>query len=453
MTFNVVHKPGNYLRLTSDHFKYHSCIFNAIDRIVTTDIPIYCLDDYLDEKDYIFLQEHMGVTRLIPGHKRHTTVLKTIRFPGNMISHAVSMTAVNNTDETIPLLKETDIYKVYFVLGSDSEPGKVKPFVNTTRYPVTLHSHDFIPYVYSRTDINSTWQYNEDKSKQIKERLKDIFVYNEHQLTVEHKKKVLVITKPTLFNGREHPRANTCITRYQWKANPKITEHIPLIYDDYRLRRKIEGEYDIKEIFLLDIENPIEGEEHKYYWQNKFGCPYGVELLLKYNGKLSCIDSVNRAIHILIESMNTIEQEISKGQLSEIIGQEEQEINEQILIIPKHETHVFNAQQDETYRLLSDDSILHYLSIKIMQVIDRVIGEDMEKWENTSIYYKIPHRLRVRSELHVKIPDDAEFIVNLKKEMTYTMSQTGSNFVNELIKFSINECKKELHEILDEINK
>lgn len=216
-----------------------------------------------------------------------------------------------------------------------------------------------------------------------------------------------------------------------------------IVNDDYSLRRKVEGEYSAKECFLIDRTKPIPGQQGKFYFNNKFGTPYGLDFILINNGKMDCVDVLYRAIEVLIESLDLFENEIILGKASEIIGQlDVKDNNEQVLNMPKTSNMNLLESDNGKYSLFIDDSLLNMISTKVMEIVDDIIGEDLNKWSMTSIYYKVPHRLINAAELHVKIPDDDEFTSALIDRFAF--KGKGSDLINELIIKAIEHCREQL---------
>jgi hypothetical protein len=442
----TVNHTGEFIRLTSRNFTYHPSVMNAIDRVAGTHVRILCFDEFLDKKDYTLLTEHMGIMPLVEGHSRHTTIVGSGRFPISMISHAVSMTAIIDTHETRAAIMETSTRKCFFVLcDKTSEPGCVKPYKNEDSVPVRIRSHDFIPYVYTRSTVQDRWKYDMTESHAID--VTKIFAYNEEQTTVEHGKSLLVVVKPTLFKGFDHPRGIPCIRRYQWIVSPKLIEQgFPVVSKDYSLIHKIEGKPSAKERFLAShVENGVAIP------QNKFGKPYGVDLMFIYNGKMKCHQVVREAVGILQEALELFAEQLDEQRGSLVIGKLDlSDRNEQVITMPKTSDLNLRTHEDGKYSLLIDDSLLHMLSVKIMEIVDVVIDDQLATWKEVSIFYKVPHRLIPSAELHVSIPDNNNivFTKNLAKLLSLEPSVKGSKLVDALIKYAVASCRTDLDDIL-----
>jgi hypothetical protein len=444
-----VDKNSEYIKLTTSNFSTHPSIINAIDRVSMIDIDIYCFDEYLDQDDYKFLTQHLKISNLTPGHKRHTTIVSNSRFPINKISHAISMTAIHNDSETVEFLKETETRKIYFILG-ELDGTIPKPYTNDHQSaPQKLYSHDLVACVYTRNTVDDEWDYDIEQSRLVNDNKHKIFRYNELKAVVEYNKSILCVLKPMLCRGRDHPRANPCVRRYQWVLDPGLIKlGLKVVNDDYSLRRKVEGEYSAKELFFLDKSNPIEGKKNKYYYQNKFGTPYGIMLLLIYNGKLECGETMVRSIDILQNSIELLKNEIKSYSASKILAQLKSDPSEKIqeLKIPKKIELDLREYEDGKYRLFIDPSLLHMFTVKILQILDSVIGDDIELWKETSVYYKFPHQLVPEAFVMVKLPDNKIFHDKLVKVYP-NITTNGTELVNDIIIISLNKCFRELQEI------
>ena len=92
--------------------------------------------------------------------------------------------------------------------------------------------------------------------------------------------------------------------------------------------------------------------------------------------------------------------------------------------------------QSKKYSILIDDGILHAVSVKMLEILDKVIGEDISIWEHVSIYYKVPHRLISQSELFCSLPTgNEEFMDKLQDSLS---NKTGGVFLS-LINQAIDE--------------
>lgn len=456
-----VNGAPEYIRLRTTGYEHHPSIINAIDRAVVKNVEVLAFGEYLDHNDYDLLRKHMDVEHLVNGHDRHTTIIANGRYLINVISHAVSMTAIHNNQETVDMLNETDERKVFFVIGNPASinTGRPTPYLNNKPYPVTLHSHDFLAYVYTRDSDQNDWAFNRDESIRVQNSITEIFPLNEMQAVVESGKQLLVIAKPSWWKGSEHPRGSPCVRRYQWIQNPELMKANEnrgaycVVNKDFSLTRKIEGYPSSKELFLAqDIEEVknADGQVTKRYviYQNKFGKPYGIDLVFIYNGKLGCLDTLKEAIKILVESLDLFSTQIKTPTI--LSKESYTDRNEQIITLPKVRDYDLREEDNGKYCLLIDDTILHMVSVKVMEMVDVVIENQNELWTTTTIYYKIPHRLIPEAELHVKIPEDQQFVNKLKA--TYALTKDGgSDLAEELLLKAIDECKNTLNDIGSEL--
>lgn len=456
---NVEGSPS-YIRLTSTGYKYHQSIMNGIDRVANMNVPVLCFDEYLDQDDYDLLRNLMDVPHLAKGHERHTTIVANGRYPISMISHAVSMTAIHNSPDTVQLIEETTLRKVYFALGDPTSLDRPRPFRNTASYPKSLHSHDFLAYVYTRESIQEDWRFNREESDIVQSKIRDIFVYNEMQVLVEYNKSILVIVKPSWCQGQKHPKAIPCIRRYQWILNPDLMVAndrrgaYNVVNDDYTLLHKIEGHPSAKELFTaIDVEEHKDAEgkvtRRLVIPQNKFGKPYGIDLVFIYNGKMDCARVVTNAIDVLIGSLDLLSQEIA---LPTIMTKESfDDRNEQILAMPKLPDADLRVDHNGKFGLLIDDSILHMVSVKVMEMVDEVIQDELDMWQMTSIYYRVPHRLIPAAELHVKLPQSAAFTDRLRARFEL-VALGGSALADELTQLAIAKCQQDLLDIRSKVD-
>lgn len=452
----IIDKEYQYLRLKSTNYKYHQSVLNAIRRVSSTMLDIFCFDEYLDAEDYDLLKQ-MGVSHLPNGHQRHTTIVDTTRFPIPVISHAISMTAINNSEETIPLLEENKNRKVFFAVCGDNEEVSKRlttPYVNKQVHPVHLYSHDLVPFVFTRESEMDEWNYNDNATDEVKKQLKNIFKLNEHLVTIEYNKKLNVIVKPMLCRGFDHPRAETCTVRFRHHVNPDIIKSgLTLIDDKFQVRRKVEGEYSAKELFSLDFNQPIQGETNKYYYHDKVGTSFGVELVLVDNGKMSPFDTLQKSTDYLIDKLQLFHQDLMINQGAEVIKREIDNDNELSLVIPPNvEKDIENFNNSE-YHMLIDDGLLQMLVVMLIKIVDMAIDSTHASWwQHVNINYNRPHRLVSQVTVKVKLPEEQEFKDSLNTVLSQWVT-SGETQVLRLVHAAINLCVTDLKQIQVELNK
>lgn len=504
---SVEAEKDSYISITTTHYRYHHAYSNAIYRCINNNLDMFCLDEYLDQNDYDFFMKTLGIPRLIKGHARYTALVDNTRFPIPVVSRAVSLAAViNNRPDLLPLLRETDTYKIYFAIcdTDDSDPIKqiTKPLYNNSGMPMFVYSHDLVPFVFTRDldeeDNLTDWDYNSVKSDEIKELIDEIFVYNSQLVMIEHNRKVNLIVKPVLSNGYHMVQANPLACRWRWTMNPRLRDHgIELVDDEYVLRRKVEGRYDPKDVFLLDPDRPVGSEnpryeaveidvtdnesgsededekpkktkkktvirgvgiasgidEAKFDYQNKFGCPYGVHMMYVYNGRGDPAYLVNLALDVLQDKLNLFQHEYSLDAASKIIhhreASAESRVYEKHLIIPYNTELKLTSYEDGKYSLLMDDTLLNMISLAALEIIDQVIQDDLDWWQQVNIFYNVPHRLIEQAQLRIQVPEDPAFT---RMMYEYAVEETTDNHATNLLLAAINRCRAVLTDFKEAIS-
>lgn len=452
--FSVDKASKNYIRLSTADYKYPPSIINGIMRMMMNFVDVYCFDDFIDPDDYEFFRNVLKVPRLFEGRQHYTTLINNTRYPDPSASQRLSSLVINNTDDTVKLLEETETRKVYFAIcGNDEDPIKQisKPLLNQGGLPLFIHSRDLTPFVFLRQEEN--WVYDKTESDTVKNSMDVIFSYNSKVMMLEHGKKFNVIVKPMLCRGIDNPRGTPCTSKYRWVMNPRIPDiyikgkRQELIDDKYVLRRKIEGEYSAKDLFLLD---PMTLKDDKMDFHNKFGIPYGLDLIFFYNGKMNPSLCMTKSIRLFIDKLELFRKEFNSP--SAVIHHEKSDDNHEYLIIPRNVDMDLSSYKDGEYHPFIDHSLLNAISTRALQIVDSVIGDDIPLWENVLIYSKVPHPLIPQAELVFQLPE-SELLKKIRDTYKYNTGQTvASSLMNQTIDELITMLSLMLNSVDDDMD-
>jgi hypothetical protein len=362
----------------------------------------------------------------------------------------MSRQAINS--EMSPLLVNNELRKVFFALCApySEEPDPIsrisKPFVNTRSSPVMIYARDLEPFVFTRATVNDPWAYNNEESEGLKSRISEVFVYNGKMAMIEHGKHVNTILKPRLANGKEDPAGNPCRSSYRWVMNPVFVDTHPIVNADFTLRRKIEGQPGAKDMFLM-APSEEEGIYGKMNYHNKFGKPYGIDLMFQYNGKWTPARAMKEAINTFIVNLNLFNQELTRTG-SDVVHKETGESGWSTqLTIPMNVDVNLNTREDGKYQVLLDDGLHHAVSVKVLELLDHIIGDRLSLWENTAVYYKVPHRLISQIILFVKIPESDEFNKEVRASLPAAIVSDDRSTSELLINAAIAEVISDLNKI------
>lgn len=395
--------------LKTKDYAQPASFLNGVRRVALNFIPTICFQQKLDKEDYSFLRETLGISRVHDGIDKHTVLETTTRFPHDQIGHYLSMTTIMTTPDTMDLLLEKPTRKVYFAIcGSDTDP--TVPLKGVEPQPTSLYSRTHLkPFVYVLEDDSECWTLDMVASQELRDMVDEIFFYNEKIMSLEYNTSLCALLKPTLETGYSHPRAIPCLVRFRWNMNPKLLDYgLQVVNDDYTLRRKVQGFYGPKDLFLLDPDKPVADEnavlgtmeKFKFDYQNKFGIPYGTELVLIHKGKMEPNEVLSQVIDFLHEQYTTLIHELSEASFSDVLSVSTEETCTKIMIPPEVD---FQSTSDKV-RFLTDDAILNHLINKALIILNECIGDDVDTWSRCNVHYRIPHRLVPQAEIIATIP-------------------------------------------------
>jgi hypothetical protein len=245
------------------------------------------------------------------------------------------------------------------------------------------------------------------------------------------------------MTGKDDPAASPCRSAYRWVMNPAFRETHPIVYPDFTLRRKIEGQPGPKDMFLMSpTDTP--GIYGNMDYHDKFGTPYGLDLMFQFNGKRSPLSSMKQAIYTFIDNLQLLHQQIASK--SDIVHREDGEDGWFTrLTIPMNVDVNLATRENGRYKVLLDDGLHHAVSVKVLQLLDRIIGDRVSLWENTAVYYKVPHRLISQIILFVKLPEN--------DDIEQEVRDTFPALANPEISASLILINAAIMEIISDLNK
>jgi hypothetical protein len=461
-----VEKSPKYARLQTTNYEFHPSVVNGIQRMMLNYLTGYMFDMYLDMEDYEFLSMYLKIPQVNPKHLKFTTLSCNTKFPIPMLSLHMSRQAINSEvydEDNQNLLRCDSRRKVFFALCANAGEERdaiariSKPRVNPGAAPVIIYARELEPFVFTRPTESDPWAYDVEQTEAVGAQIDKIFLYNGKMALIEHGKHINTILKPRLVNGKEDPGGNPCRSSYRWTMNPKFKETHPIVDENFVVRRKIEGQPGPKDMFLMvPTTETTDSPYGNMKFENKFGKPYGLDLMFQFNGKASPIKTMGRAVKQFIEGLNLLSRETARSD-SELLGKEQgNEGWSTKLTIPLNVDVNLNTIYGGEFQILLDDGLHHAISVKVLELLDAVIGENMSLWENTAVYYKVPHRLISQIILFVKIPESKEFEQTVSEMLTEILGMGYEPYLSVtemLIQAAIKEVIKDLGKILTAINK
>ena len=432
----------HYFILTSTGSDRSGCglsmaFMNSMRRAMLLYIENYQFIEYLDMADYSLLSEVIGIPHLTQGRERHTVISNNTPCSIPALAHRCSRMPIFNDAQTSAMLASTDTRKVYFCLCADptsetiNDPTRFgKPRYNATNRAMFLGFRDLEPAVF--TNESGKFTYNAAESQRLKNHINDIFPFNVKPLVILGlHEQCNIILKPTRGRGIDNCRWSPCTFNYRFNMDPrwrnqklkdavtsfsgasemtqsaKPDELVPGPIGTFEgrantLTRKVKGMMGHKDYFIT---SPITKQPY-----DKFGTPYSITLGFKYNGRYGTREAAIAALDVLREGVATFmrhyTEPISQDDLDEnsliVIHQEQQE-DTQILYIPRNTDGNIQEQHPECM-ILTDDTLANLLVTKVQEILDRIIGGNLEWWSRAVVSYKIPHNLITQCLLFIQLP-------------------------------------------------
>jgi hypothetical protein len=450
----AVTKSDKYVRLQTRNYQYHPSIINGIQRMMLNFQQNYIFDMYLDIEDYEFLATTLKIPRLNSKHQKFSTLSCNTKFPIPMLSLHMSRQALNS--EVLDydgnnILHTDDNRKIYFALcareSEEEDPvARIgKPRVNHASAPEIIYARDMQPFVFTRATDKDPWTYNDVQTEIAKSRISEIFRYNGKMALIEHGKHISAIFKPILSVGKDDPAASPCRSAYRWVMNPFFSKSHPIVYHDFTLRRKIEGQPGAKDMFLMHPSDK-EGIYGKMEYHDKFGTPYGLDLMFQYNGKRAPDTSMQAAVQTFKQNLELLQGELIKEKSEVVHTEDGKEGWSTLVTIPMNVDVNLVTYDSGKYKVLLDDGLHHAVSVKVLKLLDGIYSDRLSLWENTAVYYKVPHRLISQIVLFVKLPEDPELDTHIRdKFKEFALPSASASLI--LINAAINEVITDLNAI------
>jgi hypothetical protein len=122
------------------------------------------------------------------------------------------------------------------------------------------------------------------------------------------------------------------------------------------------------------------------------------------------------------------------------------------LTIPMNVDVNLNTRENGKYQVLLDDGLHHAVSVKVLELLDGVIGDTnignrLSLWENIAVYYKVPHRLISQVILFVKLPESDEFDKEVRASLPPSIVSAEKPTSELLINAAIAEVIADLNKI------
>jgi DNA-directed RNA polymerase subunit L len=375
-----------------------TALVNGLRRTMLNHVMCYAFVDEMEPSDYLLLT---GMKE----ERRHTVLIDTLASQSiPILAHRCSRIPIFTSDETHKVLESTDIRKVFFVIceqSGDILKTVAKPYVHTDRLIKRIYSRDLIPMVLKFE--SEKFVYDEEASDKIKGMMKTIFPYNVLVAQMSYGDELNIILKPVKGIGLTNCIWGPCTFNYRYIMDPRwVTDRGERLYDQSgALRRKMQGERSTRDLFTIDP-----GTLRPY---NRFGKPYGIELMFRYNGKMHHIDAFQRSISKMHDALDMfLAQYLTADTDTSVISKEiihqnsedgQHDSTVEMLHVPKNTQDKLSEEQ----LILAGHTMGNLVTTKMLEIIDRLIGADVDIWPDVHIAYKIPHPLIKQCVLMIKL--------------------------------------------------
>lgn len=424
---------------------------NALRRSMLSFVECWGFNHLLDQEDYQFLTDKFGIKNLKQGREQHTVLVDNTRHIIPVLSHRCTRVAIMTSEDTTPLLYSNEDRKVYFILCDDTDMTDLKRFsrprVNESNVSMRLYMHDFEAVVYVRSEKSDSFEYSAEDSAEVQSHMKEIFPYNPMIAFLDFQGKVNILLKPVMGRGIVNCKWSPCTMRWRFSCDPKWPEDqrpvmAPKDGRPNTLLRKVKGALGLKDIFLTDPETM-----ERY---DKFGRPYSVTLMFEYNGKMSCVDASKEAIKEILDGIALFQDHYnstasvtgdsepsSVSETAESIVHKNSYRDTQIMHIPLNtDDNILNEHPE--FIIMTDDTIANMLVCKLLEIMDKIIGDNLEWWSQTFISYKRKHPLIKQCVITVPLPlhkpdgsDNKEFIELFKEHYGTESTEYHSILIND----------------------
>ncbi len=456
-----------YIRFTStwnpepEAHNLNVATLNALRRSMVLFVECWGFDHLLDQEDYPFLTDKFGLKNLKQGREQHTVLIDNTRHIIPVLSHRSSRIPIMTSDDTTLLLQSNENRKVYFILCDNTDMDDLKRFsrprVNESNVSVRLYIRDFEPVVYVRSEHSDSFEYSAEESSAVKKNMEMLFPYNLMIAFLDFQGKANILLKPSMGRGAVNCKWTPCTMRWRFSFDPRWPDLRPVMSPaDGRpntILRKVKGQMGFKEIFLTD---PITRERY-----NKFGRPYSVTLIFDYNGKMGCVDATQASIREVLSGISLFQDHYnstasvtadsipsSVSETSESIVHKKIHRDTQTMFIPLNtDDNILNEHPELI--IITDDTIANMLVYKLLEIMDVIIGDNLEWWSQTAISYKRKHPLIKQCIITVPIPlhntdgsDNEGFISRFRAY--YGCTEAKPDYHHILINDACEKMKKDM---------
>jgi DNA-directed RNA polymerase subunit L len=414
-SISTVESTNKYIRFKV--YDQNTATINGLRRTMLNHTECYGFVDEMDPADF----------KLLTGTKeerRHTVLVDTLSSQAiPILAHRCSRIPIFTSVETEKVLQSTPERKVFFAVCEESDDMLktiAKPYIQNDHIVKRIYSRDLIPVVLKRdaeasddeasddeTETDAMTEplmvYDAEASAAIKAMMDVIFPYNVLIAQMSYGDKLNIILKPLQGIGINNCAWSPCTLSYRYLMDPEwITKGERLFDAKGVLRRKVQGERATRDLFTM---NP-----HTLQPYSRFGKPFGIELMFRYNGKMGHVDAFHRSIKKLHEGLDLFlshylkidtESSVMAKDITHLVSDDEEHNSMvEMLSIPKNTEDKLPNEQ----LILAGHTMGNILSTKMLEIIDTMIHEDMSIWREVLIAYKIPHPLVKQSVLIIKIP-------------------------------------------------
>lgn len=427
---STVDITSKYIRLNI--YDKNVATINGIRRTMLNHVPCYGFVDMMDPADY----------KLLTGTKeetRHVVLVDTLRSQAiPILARRCSRIPIYTSAETVDVLKSTAERKIFFAICEKSDDmlkSISRPYIHdNTNVIKRIYSRDLIPVVLTarqseevdkaEDEAEPVMIYDATASQAVMDMMTEIFPYNMLIAQMTYGDKLNVILKPTEGIGINNACWSPCTFSYRFMMDPGWIGAGEALYDQRGvLRRKIQGEKSIRELFTTDPKTM------KPY--NRLGKPYGIDIMFRNNGKMDHVQAFLKSIEVLQNGVDLFLDQYLKAntegsviakETTYLAGDNEEHASEaEIMYVPKNTADKLADKE----LILAGHTLGNILTTKMLEIVSDTLTKNeslmLQKgnWKEVHIAYMIPHPQIKQSRIIIKLPKSLNIVhVDLVQQAT-----------------------------------